>query len=113
LKPFFWVKILKFFDADPGRKKIASGMEKSQIRDGKKSDPGWKKGETRMEKFRSGMEKRRIREGKKADPGWKKVRSGIRKNILDREKHPESATLVLYFMYCRTFQGFGSGSALI
>jgi hypothetical protein len=25
---FFWVKILKFFDADPG-----SGMEKSRIRD--------------------------------------------------------------------------------
>jgi hypothetical protein len=29
----FWVKILKFFDADPGRKKIL-------IRDGKISDPG-------------------------------------------------------------------------
>ncbi len=27
-KPFFWLKILKFFDADPGLKK---------------SDPGWKK----------------------------------------------------------------------
>jgi hypothetical protein len=26
--PFFWFKILKFFDADPG-----SGMEKSRIRD--------------------------------------------------------------------------------
>jgi hypothetical protein len=34
-KPCFWVKILKFFDADPG-----SGMEKVRIRDGKKSDPG-------------------------------------------------------------------------
>jgi hypothetical protein len=34
-KQFFWVKILKFFDADPG-----SGMEKIRIRDGKKSDPG-------------------------------------------------------------------------
>jgi hypothetical protein len=36
-KPFFGVKILKFFDADPG-----SGMEKfgSKIWDGKKSDPG-------------------------------------------------------------------------
>jgi hypothetical protein len=36
LKPFFaffWVKILKFFDEDPG-----SGMEKVRIR-----DPGWKK----------------------------------------------------------------------
>ncbi len=32
---FFGVKILKFFDADPG-----SGMEKVRIRDGKKSDPG-------------------------------------------------------------------------
>ncbi len=30
---FFWVKILKFFDADPG-----SGMETGRIR-----DPGWKK----------------------------------------------------------------------
>ncbi len=33
LKPFFWVKIHKFFDADPG-----SGMETARIR-----DPGWKK----------------------------------------------------------------------
>jgi hypothetical protein len=32
---FFGVKILKFFDANPG-----SGMETVQIRDGKKSDPG-------------------------------------------------------------------------
>ncbi len=32
---FFWIKILIFFDADPG-----SGMEKVRIRDGKKSDPG-------------------------------------------------------------------------
>ncbi len=31
LETIFWVKILKFFDADPG-----SGMEKN-------SDPGWKK----------------------------------------------------------------------
>jgi hypothetical protein len=31
----FWVKILKFFDADPG-----SGMEKIRIRDGKNPDPG-------------------------------------------------------------------------
>ncbi len=35
LEAIFWVKILKFFDADPG-----SGMEKIRIRDGKKSDPG-------------------------------------------------------------------------
>jgi hypothetical protein len=30
---FFWVKILKFFDEDPG----------SGFRDGDSSDPGWKK----------------------------------------------------------------------
>ncbi len=34
-KSFFGVKILKFFDEDPG-----SGMETVRIRDGKKSDPG-------------------------------------------------------------------------
>jgi hypothetical protein len=33
---FFGVKILKFFDEDPG-----SGMETVRIRDGKKSDPGY------------------------------------------------------------------------
>ncbi len=32
---FFRVKILKFFDEDPG-----SGIETVRIRDGKKSDPG-------------------------------------------------------------------------
>jgi hypothetical protein len=32
---FFWIKILKFFDANPG-----SGMETIRIRDGKKSNPG-------------------------------------------------------------------------
>jgi hypothetical protein len=32
---FFGVKILKFFDEDPG-----SGIETVRIRDGKKSDPG-------------------------------------------------------------------------
>jgi hypothetical protein len=62
---FLGVKILKFFDEDPG-----SGMETVRIRDGDGSDPG------------SGMETVRIR-----DPGWKKVRSGI------RDKHPGSATL--------------------
>jgi hypothetical protein len=38
----FWVKILKFFDAVPGRKKFGSGMGKSQIRDPKsgKKFPG-------------------------------------------------------------------------
>jgi hypothetical protein len=35
LETIFWVKILKFFDADPG-----SGMETVRIRDGKKSGPG-------------------------------------------------------------------------
>jgi hypothetical protein len=34
LKTIFWVKILKFFDVDPGWEKIGSG-----IRNGKKSDP--------------------------------------------------------------------------
>jgi hypothetical protein len=35
LKPIFWVKILKFFDADPGSRmeKFRSGKEKIQIRD--------------------------------------------------------------------------------
>jgi hypothetical protein len=38
LETLFWVKILKFFDADPGCKKFGSRMEKSGIRDpGKKS----------------------------------------------------------------------------
>jgi hypothetical protein len=32
LKTTFWVKILQFFDADPGWKKIGSGMEKIRIR---------------------------------------------------------------------------------
>jgi hypothetical protein len=35
LKTIFWVKTLKFFNADPELKKVGSG-----IRDGKKSDPG-------------------------------------------------------------------------
>jgi hypothetical protein len=33
LENIFWVKILKFFDADPGWKQFGSGMEKSRIRD--------------------------------------------------------------------------------
>jgi hypothetical protein len=33
LKTIFCVKILKFFDADPGWKKFGSGMEKIRIRD--------------------------------------------------------------------------------
>jgi hypothetical protein len=32
LKTIFGVKILKFFDADPGWKKFGSGMEEIQIR---------------------------------------------------------------------------------
>jgi hypothetical protein len=48
LETISWVKILKFFYADPGSgirdgKKIGSGMEKIRIRDGKNSDPEWKK----------------------------------------------------------------------
>jgi hypothetical protein len=35
LETVFWVKILKFFDADPG-----SGMEKIRIRNGRNLDPG-------------------------------------------------------------------------
>jgi hypothetical protein len=35
LETIFWVKILKFFDADPGWRKFGSW-----IRDGKNSDPG-------------------------------------------------------------------------
>jgi hypothetical protein len=35
LETIFWVKILKFFNADPGWKRFGSGM-----RDGKSSDPG-------------------------------------------------------------------------
>jgi hypothetical protein len=35
LETIFWVKILNFFDADPG-----SGTEKIRIRDGNNSDPG-------------------------------------------------------------------------
>jgi hypothetical protein len=33
LRNNFWNKILKFFDADPGRKNFGSGMEKIRIRD--------------------------------------------------------------------------------
>jgi hypothetical protein len=41
LEIIFWVKILKFFDGDPGWKKFgSSGIEKICIRDGKNSDPG-------------------------------------------------------------------------
>jgi hypothetical protein len=41
LETIFWVKIIKFFDADPGLgwKKFGSGMEKLRIRE----DLGWKK----------------------------------------------------------------------
>jgi hypothetical protein len=56
LETIFVVKILNFFDADPG-----SGMEKIRIRDGKNSDQ------------ESGMEKIRILE-----PEWKKFGSGSR-----------------------------------
>jgi hypothetical protein len=49
---FFWVKILKFFDADPGWKIVGSG-----IWDRKNLDPEWKN-------FGSGR-----RDGKNLDPG--------------------------------------------
>ncbi len=39
-KTFFGVKILKFFDADPGWKLFGSGMGKSRIRD---KLPAWTK----------------------------------------------------------------------
>jgi hypothetical protein len=35
LETIFWLKILKFFDVDPGWRQFEYG-----IRDGKKSDPG-------------------------------------------------------------------------
>ncbi len=65
LETNFWVKILEFFDADPGSGvekmlirdgKIGIGMEKIGIRDRKNSDPG------------SGMEKIRIRDKNTPDP---------------------------------------------
>jgi hypothetical protein len=63
------VKILKFFDVDPG-----SGMEKIRIRGGKNSDPGWKKLGSGIRDGKnsdpgSGMEKIRSRDGKNPDPG--------------------------------------------
>jgi hypothetical protein len=67
LEKNFWVKILKFFDADPG-----SGMEKIRIR-----DLGWKK-------FGSG-----IRDGKNSDPG-----SGI--NISDPQHWSHISTTLIF-----------------
>jgi hypothetical protein len=67
-----WIRDGK--NSDPGWKKIGSGMEENRIRDGKKCGSGMKKIGSRMEKIW-------IREGKKSDPG-----SGI--------KHPGSATLL-------------------
>jgi hypothetical protein len=79
LETIFWVKIVKFFYADPGWIKFGSGMEKIRIRDGKNSDPGsW------MKKIGS-----RIRHGKNSDPGWKKYGSGMEKfgsGIRDEKK---------------------------
>jgi hypothetical protein len=69
---------------DGKKSEPGSGMEKSSrnrdrgwkkvgtgIWDGKKSDPGW-------QKIGSGMENSRIRDGKKSDPGWKQVGSEIK-----------------------------------
>jgi hypothetical protein len=64
---FLGVKILKFFDGDPGWRQFGSGMEKSRIRDGKKSDPG------------SGIN---IPDPPHLILGWEKIRS--------RSKHPGS-----------------------
>jgi hypothetical protein len=66
-KPFFLVKILKFFDTDPG----------SRTQDGKNSDPGSGIQDGKNLDPESG-----IWDGKKSDPG-----SGI------REKHHGSAKL--------------------
>jgi hypothetical protein len=46
IETIFWVKIIKFFDADPESENLfdpGSGMEKDRIWDGKRSDLGWKK----------------------------------------------------------------------
>ncbi len=107
-KTIFWVKILQFFDADPG-----FGMEKILIRDGKNLDLGWKKfgsgirdGKIRIRdgkfffaffglKYLNSLRIRDpgsgIREGDISDPGpgWKKFGSGI------LEKHHGSATLAI------------------
>ncbi len=40
LETIFWVKILKFFDADPGQNKFGSEKEKIRIRDEKNSELG-------------------------------------------------------------------------
>ncbi len=55
--------------SDLGWKKVRSGMEKSRIRDGKKANPGWKKADPGWKKGGSGKEKGRIRDGKKSNPG--------------------------------------------
>ncbi len=52
-------------------------MEKIRIRDGKNSDPGWKKFGSGMEKIRIRDGKIRIRDGKHSNPGWKKFGSGM------------------------------------
>jgi hypothetical protein len=41
LKTIFWLKILVFFDADPGWKEFGYGMERIRIRDGKNWDQGF------------------------------------------------------------------------
>jgi hypothetical protein len=59
LETIFWVKNLKFFDADPG-----SGMEKIRIRD--------------VKKFGSGKEKIRIREKHPKSATMKKKAAKLR-----------------------------------
>jgi hypothetical protein len=66
-KPFFFVKILKFFDMHTG----------SRIRDGKNSNLG------------SG-----IQDGKNLDPGiWIQYRKNLDPGSRIRDKHPRSAKL--------------------
>jgi hypothetical protein len=67
LETICWVKMLKFFDADMGWKKLGSGMEKIQIR-----NPGLNNSDPEWEKFGSAMEKIRNRDpgmGKSSDLG--------------------------------------------
>jgi hypothetical protein len=51
VETIFWVKILKFYDANPGWKKFGSGMKKIRIRD---KHPGFA---TRLRSINFGSEK--------------------------------------------------------
>jgi hypothetical protein len=75
LETICWVKMLKFFVADMGWKKLGSGMEKIQIR-----NPGWNNSD---------------RNGKNSDPRWEKFGIEIRGwgKVQIRVKHPGYAIL--------------------